>query len=134
MISMHFYSRYVFLVLSITLVFACNDRAEKKTSADDTTRRGTYAYDAEFLKKHTSNVLELVNTDSSAKILLSAYFQGGDSFNINTWQVPAIIDTVKYDVAQASNAEVSFLKKASFVNYSGFPFEINIRRKIRMVD
>src|SRR5438094_2841861 len=35
----------------------------------------------------------------------SIYFKGGDSFNIAHWQVPAIIDTVMYDVVQADNAK-----------------------------
>src|SRR6266487_5761179 len=31
----------------------------------------------------------------------SIYFKAGDSFNINHWQVPAIIDTIPYNIKQA---------------------------------
>ena len=37
--------------------------------------KGSYGYDAQFLKQHTRNVLELANADG-AKVLLSADYQG----------------------------------------------------------
>src|SRR5688500_809143 len=187
------YRLYFACLLLANVFVSCNDSSSSKESpATDSTsyEKGTYAYDADFLKKHTAKVLELSSADGSGKILLSAdyqgrvmtstatgdsglsfgwlnydlissaekkkqfnpvggeerfwlgpeggqysvYFKKGDSFNINYWQVPTVIDTVTYDVVQSNNNEAVFAKKASITNYSGTMFELNIERKIRMLD
>src|SRR6266487_3702442 len=64
----------------------------------------------------------------------SICFKGGDSFNIAHWQVPAIIDTVMYDVVQADNAKAIFTKTATLTNYSGTAFNIAIQRSINLLD
>ncbi|MEP7258908.1 MAG: DUF6786 family protein, partial [Flavitalea sp.] len=33
----------------------------------------------------------------------SLYFKGGDSFNIANWQVPAVIDTLPYDIVKSGD-------------------------------
>ncbi|MEP7319730.1 MAG: DUF6786 family protein [Panacibacter sp.] len=63
----------------------------------------------------------------------SIYFNGGDSFNIAHWQVPALIDTVKYELAQSSNLSATFTKKSQLTNYSGTVFDINIERTINLL-
>jgi len=62
------------------------------------------------------------------------YFEKGDSFNIAYWQVPSVIDTEMYDVSQPDKSQVVFSKKASLVNYSGTRFDIDIERKISLLD
>ena len=179
----------IILAFSFSIFLSCND---SKTNPNTKTapRKGSYAYDAEFLKQHTKKVIELISSDSTSKILLSAdyqgrvmtstadgdsgisfgwlnyaligsgekkknfnpvggeerfwlgpeggqyslYFKKGDSFNISAWQVPPLIDTVMYDVVESNNSEVLFAKTNSIVNYSGNAFELNIQRKIRMMD
>src|SRR6266498_94330 len=64
----------------------------------------------------------------------SIYFKGGDSFNIVHWRVPAIIDTVMYDVVQADNAKAIFSKTTTLTNYSGTTFNIAIQRSISLLD
>jgi hypothetical protein len=64
----------------------------------------------------------------------SIYFKHGDSFNIKFWQVPAIIDTVTYDVVQADNSKAVFSKTATLTNYSGTTFNIAIQRSINLLD
>lgn len=64
----------------------------------------------------------------------SIYFKAGDSFNIAHWQVPAIIDTVIYDVVQADNSKAVFSKTATLTNYSGTTFNIAIQRTINLLD
>jgi hypothetical protein len=64
----------------------------------------------------------------------SIYFKAKDSFNINKWQVPAVIDTVSYDISSSGSSEAVFTKKTSITNYSGTVFDISIERKIRMLD
>jgi hypothetical protein len=64
----------------------------------------------------------------------SIYFKAGDSFNIAHWQVPAIVDTVMYDVTQADNSKAVFTKTATLTNYSGTTFNIAIQRAINLLD
>ena len=177
----------------LTLLFfciACNNKSDpEKQPATGSLIKGTYAYDAEFLKKHTRQIIELKSKDGNAKVLLSAdyqgrvmtstakgdsgtsygwlnydllasgekkkqfnpvggeerfwigpeggqysiYFQSNDSFTINNWQVPAIIDTITYDVIQADQKQAVYSKRASLTNYSGTKFDITIERKISLL-
>ncbi|MEO6720112.1 MAG: DUF6786 family protein [Ferruginibacter sp.] len=71
--------RCVSVCISITAA-SCNNQSEQTTpSKNDSavvSKKGMYAYDAGFLKKYTTKVLELTNEDSSARVLLSADYQG----------------------------------------------------------
>ncbi|MEO7802515.1 MAG: DUF6786 family protein [Ginsengibacter sp.] len=177
----------LYLLMSAT---ACNNTADTKTSTEGKAwAKGTYAYDADFLKKHTQKVVELMSNDRSSRILLSAdyqgrvmtstasgdsglsfgwlnydlisapqkkkqfnpvggeerfwlgpeggqysiYFKQNDSFNFNHWQVPALVDTVTYEITQSDRTSALFNKTASVTNYSGTVFNINIERKISML-
>lgn len=151
--------------------------------------KGSYGYDAAFLKKHLQNTIELSN-DDGAKILLTAdyqgrvmtstanndsgnsfgwinydliaskkfkpqfnpvggeerfwigpeggqfsfYFKKGDSFNIKNWQVPPFIDTITYDVDKSDSNSVVFKNEASFNNFSGTPFKVEVNRTIRLLN
>src|SRR5215831_10112497 len=64
----------------------------------------------------------------------SIYFKAPDSFNIAHWQVPPVIDTESYDIQQADQSQVIFTKKASLINYSGTKIDIDIERKIRLLN
>ena len=59
----------------------------------------------------------------------SIYFKKGDSFNITNWQVPAIIDTIPFDLVSHDNSSAVFKKTASITNYSGTQFDIEINRR-----
>ena len=63
----------------------------------------------------------------------SLYFKAGDSFNIDHWQVPALIDTLAYDVSDSSKERAVFTKQASLVNYSGTQFDFLIERSISLL-
>lgn len=64
----------------------------------------------------------------------SVYFQKGDSFNINHWQVPAIIDTLPYRVVQADRTSASFKATATLTNYSGTRFDFEIQRNVKLLN
>src|SRR5215213_8246311 len=177
------------LFVALSCDTGTNNNSSSFVSDRDSSRKGTYGYDAAFLRKHTRKVLELSANDGASKILLSAdyqgrvitstatgdaglsfgwlnydlisagakkkqfnpvggeerfwlgpeggqysiYFKQNDSFHINRWQVPAVIDTISYDVVRSNNTEAVFAKKASLTNYSGNVFDINIERKIRIL-
>jgi len=67
---------------SISLIYLCScNNASVKPSAEtapinDTLPKGSYAYDAAFLKKHTGETLQLTSADGMSKVLLSAQYQG----------------------------------------------------------
>jgi hypothetical protein len=63
----------------------------------------------------------------------SVYFAKGDSFNLAHWQVPAVIDTVPYEITRATKNEASFRKTARLVNYSGTVLDFEINRTIRLL-
>jgi hypothetical protein len=63
----------------------------------------------------------------------SIYFKGKDSFAFGNWQVPAIIDTVTYDVVNANEQSATFKKTAILTNYSGTVFNIEISRIISLL-
>jgi hypothetical protein len=179
------------VVCMLMFVIACNNNSnqEKKSTGNDAPRKGSYAYDLAFLKEHTTNLVELYNEDSTAKVLLSPVWQGrvmtstamgdsgtsfgwlnydllqakekrkqfnpvggeerfwigpeggqyafyfnkGDSFNITHWQVPAIIDTIAYEVVESDRSKAFFSAKAVVTNYSGTPFDFTIERKVSLL-
>ncbi|MES1216290.1 MAG: DUF6786 family protein [Bacteroidota bacterium] len=189
---MIFFSRRASWLYFSLIFMACNnnDASHQQPAADSAAVKGTYAFDAEFLKKHSSGVLELSSDDGNSKVLLSAgyqgrvmtstaagdsgasfgwlnydlisapekkkqfnpvggeerfwlgpeggqysiYFKGKDSFSFANWQVPALIDTESYDVAQSSKSQAVFSKKATLVNYSGTSFDISIERKVSLLN
>ncbi len=181
---------YCFLLLFID---ACNNTGNNTnqntmyTINDSTFAKGSYGYDAAFIKKHANNVIELENGE--AKVLLCADYQGrvftstatGDSgnsfgwinyklfdsakkkqfnpvggeerfwigpeggqysiyfkkddpFDFAHWQVPALIDTIAYKVDQSDKTSATFSLASSLTNYSGTTFNIDITRKIQLLD
>ena len=64
----------------------------------------------------------------------SFYFKQGDSFNISNWQVPAIIDTIPYQVSESNKSQAIFAARTTVKNYSGTSFDISIERKVRLLN
>lgn len=64
----------------------------------------------------------------------SLYFAAGDSFDIKNWQVPAILDTVGYDLVSQSHTQATFTQSAQLTNYSGTKFDLKITRTLLLVD
>jgi len=181
-----------YLLIFFIGLFSCNDNSNtttKSSAPEKNYEKGTYGYDAAFLKKNLSNVIELQDESGNSKLLLvadyqgrvmsstaggdsatsfgwlnynlieakqkkvqfnpvggeerfwigpeggqfSIYFKKGDSFNIAHWQVPAIIDTVSYNVKQSDKSQAVFTKNATLTNYSGTQFNINIERKVSLL-
>lgn len=164
-------TKYAVVFILLAAFICCNEPASKEgatdNNADTTAAKGTYNYDAAFLKKHTQHVVELQDKEGNSKVLLSADYQGrvmtstaggdignsfgwmnyelissgekkkqfnpvggeerfwmgpeggqysiyfikGDSFNIAHWQVPAIIDTIAFELVSADKSQAVFSKK-----------------------
>lgn len=64
----------------------------------------------------------------------SIYFPPGAPFEFEHWQTPALIDTEPFAVTRRTSTEIAFEREARLVNYSGFAFDLGIRRTVRMLD
>jgi hypothetical protein len=62
------------------------------------------------------------------------FFKDSAEFIFDNWQVPSIMDTDDYDLAEQTSSSVAFTKNISLKNYSGFTFNYKIERKISMLD
>lgn len=63
---------YLFLFSITTFLMACNETPPATTTEY---AKGSYGYDAAFLKKHLQNTIELSN-DNGSRVLLTADYQG----------------------------------------------------------
>ena len=64
----------------------------------------------------------------------SLYFVAGDSFKIENWQVPPVIDTETYQVKSKSDTAATFEAAAKLTNYSGTTFDIAITRMVELLN
>jgi hypothetical protein len=62
------------------------------------------------------------------------FFKPGDPFDFDHWFTPAPIDTEPFELVSSSDSQAVFKKSASFLNYSGTEFEVEIDRRVRMLD
>jgi hypothetical protein len=62
------------------------------------------------------------------------FFEKGDSFDLDDWQTPPLIDTEPYPVVQSDSRSVTFLKEATLSNYSGTRFDLRIERIVRLIE
>ena len=106
-----FTSRVYWLAFSV-IYMSCNDASQQKQPSSDsaiaTTEKGTYAYDAEFLKKHTSGVLELTSADGHSKVLLSTAYQGRVMTSTATGDSGASYGWLNYDLISAKEKKKQF--------------------------
>ncbi len=110
---MKYMTRFTSLLLLLAFAADCNQPAstDKSTTTDSSFTKGSYGYDAAFLKKNTIKILEL--SDGQAKVLLSADYEGrvmtstagGDSSNSFGW--------LNYDLISSGK------KKGHFNAYGG---------------
>ena len=64
----------------------------------------------------------------------SIYFSKGDSFNVARWQVPPVVDTELYDIVHSDKSSVTFSKSAVITNYSGTAFNVDITRRVQLLN
>ena len=97
----------IFLFITIA---SCNNSTQQTTATSDSVKvsKGMYAYDAAFLRKHTTKVLELMNDDSSAKILLSADYQGRVMTSTATGDTGTSFGWLNYDLISAAEKKKQF--------------------------
>lgn len=62
------------------------------------------------------------------------YFSKGSPFNFQSWQTPAFIDTEPFELTSSLNGQATFAKSATVTNYSGFTFQMDIERQVKLLD
>jgi hypothetical protein len=63
----------------------------------------------------------------------SLYFKSGVKQEFANWFVPAVLDTVSFDLVSQSKTEAFFHKNCQLTNYSGTLFNLEINRKITLL-
>ncbi|MDO7172369.1 DUF6786 family protein [Mariniflexile sp. AS56] len=63
----------------------------------------------------------------------SIFFKKGSAFTLDDWYTPKLIDLEPFDVEKSATNAVTFSKKASLVNYSGFKFDFGIEREVKVL-
>ena len=64
----------------------------------------------------------------------SIFFEEGKAMNIDNWLVPKAIDTMPWDVSEVNPETATFVKQFQLKNYSGNLFEIDITRRVSIID
>jgi hypothetical protein len=63
----------------------------------------------------------------------AVFFKEGDPFDLEHWQTPPLIDTEPFELMAADSRRAVFRRRASLTNYSGFTFDLQIDRTIRLL-
>lgn len=64
----------------------------------------------------------------------SVFFAPKAKFDLVHWQTPAPLDTEPFDVVSQSDRQATFLKKFTLTNYSGTSFQVQVKRRVRLLD
>jgi hypothetical protein len=64
----------------------------------------------------------------------SIYFKEGVEFKFENWFVPKEIDTEPFDLVSATKDEAQFRREMRLENYSGNKFDLEVNRKIRLLN
>jgi hypothetical protein len=64
----------------------------------------------------------------------SIFFAKGAKFEFADWQTPAVFDTLPFKVASQSRDQATFTAGFGLTNYSGTPFQVAVKRTVRLLD
>lgn len=64
----------------------------------------------------------------------SLFFKSGDPFDLEHWWTPPPVNEGAYKIVEKSDNFITFSKKMQLVNYSNFTFDVELSRKIQLLD
>lgn len=64
----------------------------------------------------------------------SVFFKKGSKFDLASWQTPAVIDTVAYNLVEKQAHKAVFSKDFEVENYSGIKFNVSLKREISLLN
>ena len=85
---------------------ACNGPSKNKPVSDE--KAGTYSYDANFVRQHTKNSIELHNKENKAKILISAEYQGRVMTSTATGDTGTSFGWINYALISSGKKKAQF--------------------------
>jgi len=95
------------LISIFCFIVACNNNSSgKEDSSTKELSKGTYGFDAAFLKKHSSHLVQL--QDSNMKILLSADYQGRVMTSTATGDSGSSYGWINYNLVSAGEKKKQF--------------------------
>src|SRR6188768_472793 len=98
---------YLLLAATISGILIVSCKKDSDSSLEKENLKGTYGYDADFLKKHTKKVIELSDF-SGAKILLSADYQGRVMTSTATGDSGSSYGWINYDLIASHEKKAQF--------------------------
>jgi hypothetical protein len=63
----------------------------------------------------------------------AVFFKKGNPFDLAHWQTPAAVDTESFQVTSQMVDRVTYKKISDCRNYTGFNFQLQVERKIRIL-
>src|SRR5215217_9490412 len=96
----------VCILLCFSFFLSCNNSMPVKDN-DTVQPKGSYGYDAEFLKQHTNKTVELEN-GNGGKILLSADYQGRVMTSTASGDSGLSFGWINYDLISSGSKKSSF--------------------------
>ncbi|MGC8550405.1 MAG: DUF6786 family protein [Acidobacteriaceae bacterium] len=63
----------------------------------------------------------------------AVFFAPGTRFELDDWYVPAPLDVESFDVVEQSESSIRMRKQFRLQNFSGFEFDVDLDRTVRMV-
>jgi len=63
----------------------------------------------------------------------SIFFEKGKEFTGENWYTPKFLDLVPFDIIEQSEDKAVFRKSTSLTNYSGFTFELEATREVKLL-
>lgn len=63
----------------------------------------------------------------------SIFFKKGDSFTLENWQTPRLIDLEPFEITDQSERQATFTQSARLVNYADYLFELEIERQVTVL-
>lgn len=63
----------------------------------------------------------------------SIFFEKGKEFTGDNWYTPKFLDLVRFNVIQQSDDHVVFQKSTEITNYSGFTFDLEVTREVKLL-
>lgn len=100
-------NRFRYITLLLLSVSACHQRPTDHAETKDTlTLAGTYAYDANFLRKNSRSVTELKN--NNAKVLLSGDYQGRVMTSTATGDTGTSFGWINYELIASGEKKQQF--------------------------
>src|SRR5664279_4416879 len=97
----------VSVILLMLFLAACNtNNSQKEASPATTNEKGSYGYDAAFLKANSINVVELEN--GNAKVLLSPDYQGRVMTSTSSGDTGASYGWINYSLVSSVQKKKQF--------------------------